>query len=368
MRQIIVSLASLGVLAAAYCYNFGVPSVIQQAVGITAQDDTGGGTARQGGRNRETNVVMQPLRDMPFSVVLRTIGTATSVRSVDLVSSVTGEVSEIMLDANRQVEPGEVLVRLDDRTQRLALEIATAERDQAQDTLTRYATLRNTGNSTITDVTLSDANVALRLAEANMEIAQVELDDRTITAPIAGTLGLSDLLPGDYLSTGDPIVTIDESSVLVAEFEVPERSIALLEIGKPVVVGTPTYAGRVFHGSVTAFDTKLDSTTRSATVRAQIDNSDGLLISGMTFAVRMIEATDPLPVLPATAITWDRGGAGIWVEENGSVTREPIAIRYREGARVWVETDVPLGASVVVEGAAKLRPGARVNSTAEPQS
>ena len=101
------------------------------------------------------------------------------------------------------------------------------------------------------------------------------------------------------------------------------------------------------------------------TVRARIDNSAGELLSGMTFAVRMIEETEPLPVVPSTAVTWDRSGAGIWVSDAGRVTRHPVAIRYREGDQLWVETDVPLGAQIVAEGAAKLREGAQVNDAAE---
>ncbi|ETX14428.1 hypothetical protein OCH239_03780 [Roseivivax halodurans JCM 10272] len=51
--------------------------------------------------------------------------------------------------------------------------------------------------------------------------------------------------------------------------------------------------------------------TRSATVEAEIDKADGLLLSGMTYTIRMSEKTAPLPIVPATAITWDRSGAGI---------------------------------------------------------
>ena len=55
--------------------------------------------------------------------------------------------------------------------------------------------------------------------------------------------------------------------------------------------------------------------------------------------------------MPATAITWDRSGAGIWVADEGSTARVPVTIRYREGDQVWVETEAPLGAQIVAEGA-----------------
>jgi RND family efflux transporter MFP subunit len=279
-----------------------------------------------------------------------------------VVATDDGEVVDVSLQANKMVEKGDVILRLDDRSERLSLDIAEANRDQAQATVTRYEGLRSNGNSAVTGVALAEAEVALRLAEANVGLAEVALENRSLVAPISGRLGLSDVNVGDRVSSGDTVVTIDDSTTLLAEFEVPERSIGLLVEGKPVFVSTPTYAGRVFEGSVIAFDSRLDSVTRSATVQAEIDNTEGLLLSGMTFTTRMAEATDPLPVLPSTAITWDRTGAGIWVVLDGRANRIPVSIRYRDGDKVWVETDADVGAQVVTEGAAKLREGSQVEA------
>jgi len=375
VKNFFVTLLSAAVLAGAYSIAFGVPDQVSQLWGGAAEQEAsqrsgggGGGGGRDGGRGqgRATTVVLSPLEERSYSLALRTVGSAVSLRRADVVATEAGEVVETALRANAMVEKGDVIVRLDDRTERLSLEIAQAEREQAQATVTRYEGLHTNGSSVVTDVALSEATVALRLAEANVGLAELALENRTIVAPIAGRLGLSEVNVGDRLTTGQVIVTIDDTSTLIAEFEVPERSIGLLAEGKRVSVSTPTYVGRVFEGSITAFDSRLDSVTRSATVQAEIDNSEGLLLSGMTFATRMTEDTDPLPVVPATAITWDRAGAGIWVSEEGKATRVPVTIRYRDSDQVWIETTAPVGAQIVTEGAAKLREGSVV-SAAETQ-
>ena len=372
IKKLIVAALSIGVLVGAYGIAFGLPEGITQLwsgaeteVAASASDtNTETRTSGAPGQGRATTVVMAPLEELSYTLVLRTVGSAASLYSVDIVATEAGEVVETSLHANQMVEKGDVLLRLDDRTEQLALEIAQANRDHAQATVTRYEGLHQNGSAVVTDVALSEAEVALRLAEANVGLAEAALENRTIVAPISGRLGLSDVTVGDQLSSGDPIVTVDDTTTLLATFEVPERSIGLLAEGKLVFVTTPTYTGRIFEGAITAFDSRLDSVTRSATVQAEIDNTDGLLLAGMTFAVRMTDDTDPLPMVPSTAITWDRSGAGIWVAENDSVRRVSVTIRYRDGDRVWVETEAPIGAQIVTEGASKLREGSQV-TTAE---
>ena len=402
MRSVIVAVLSLVILLGSYVFAFGIPQPVagifgQQSapetnvVGGQAADGAGAGkgtaegsaggagqgaAARSAGgaggapggagrANRATTVKTAALSEQPYTLILRTIGRAKSRFDVNVTSGQAGEIVELALEANKMVAKGDVLLRLDDLTEQLSLEIADATRDKALDTATRYRNLRGSGNLSVTQAELADAELDLNLAQASVDLAQHNLDERTFIAPIAGRLGLSDMQVGGRLSVGDLVVTIDDSSTLLAEFEVPERSMALLEVGREVLVSTPTYAGRVFKGRVTAFDSRLDSVSRSATVQAEIDNVGGLLLSGMTFSVRMIDETEPLPMVPATAITWNREGAGIWVIEDNKAARQPAAIRYRNGNSVWVDTDVAPGTSIVVEGAAKLRAGAPVKAIAE---
>ncbi len=367
LKNLIVVLAAVSILFGAYAITFGPPAAIVGIFQQTATSEEAGAEDANGrperpsrGPRGATTVVLADLEAQSYALTLRTIGTANSLRSIDVVVTVSGQIASLQLPLNGSVEAGDILVRLDETSEQLALEIAIAERDLAQATLDRYARLAESGIRTNTDADLVEAGVALRLAEANVALAENAVEERIIRAPISGQLGLTDLQVGDYLNVNDAVVSIEDNGIIIAEFEVPERSIALLEAGREVLIGTPTYRGQVFRGEITSFDTQLDSVTRSATVRAEIDNSEGLLRAGMSFGVRMIEETDPLPVVPSTAITWDQDGAGIWVVENETASRVPVTIRYREGDLVWIETDVQLGVQIVAEGAIKLREGATV--------
>ncbi|WP_113912928.1 efflux RND transporter periplasmic adaptor subunit [Roseovarius dicentrarchi] len=363
MRRFVMLAISALILLAAYLVTFGVPAPIAGLVPAAeegAPAPTAPGAAGRSARAPATSVVTAPLEFRPYTSVLNAIGTASALRSVDVVSNTAGTVTEANLAANRAVEAGEVLLRFDARTEAFNLEIAQANLDQARDTLSRYERLSASNNSTVTDVTLTDARVAVRLAEAAVGLAQVDLEDRTIRAPISGQLGLSDIGVGDVLANDSVIATIDQSETLVVEFELPERTIGLLAGAREVLASTPTFRGRVFRGEITSFDSRIDSITRSVTVKARIDNSDGILWPGMTFSVRLTQQSAPLPSLPATAITWSREGSGIYIDVDGTAQRLPVTLLFRRNDTVWIDAEIEAGTMVVTEGAQKLRSGARI--------
>lgn len=362
MKKLVSLLFAGALIVGAYVVSFGLPASLSGLMpGASEPVVDSAGPAARGGRpggrpgGGATTVVVEPLKQEPYTDILRAIGSTVAQRSVNVVATVSGEVTESFIEANTEVAAGDILLELDNETEILNLEIAQAELDQAQQTVERYKSLLT--NADVTAVDVADANVAARLAEAAVGLAQIALEDRTIRAPIDGRLGLSDVEVGDRVSAEQVLVTIDDTETLLIEFELPERSISLLEKGRAVLANTPVFTGRTFEGEIVAFDSRLDSVTRSVTVRAQIDNPDRKLWSGMTFAIRLINEIEKLPAVPATAITWSRAGSAVWTNTDGVAARVPVTILYREGDRVWIETDIAEGSSIVTEGAQKLREG-----------
>ncbi|MEO9779183.1 MAG: efflux RND transporter periplasmic adaptor subunit [Sedimentitalea sp.] len=361
---------AISILAASYVLSFGVPASVSDYLGLdraetSATATNGAGGPRRAGGNRSTAVVLTPLVEEPYEDVLRAVGSATALQRADVTATVSGEVVHTNLTANTTVNAGDILLELDPRTQELNLEIALAELEQASDTVSRYERLNTTGSSTVTDVTLAEARVAERLAEANVGLAQIALDDRSIRAPISGRLGLSDIEVGDIISANSVVATIDNSDALFVEFELPERSIGVLSRQHEVLVSTPSLTGRVFTGEIVSHDSRIDSSTRSVTVKARVENPDGLLWPGMTFSVRTIEHTDPMPVVPATSIIWSRNGSTVWLAQDGAVEQVPVTILFRRNERVWIDADIATGTMIVSEGAQKLHAGSQIDPVTE---
>ena len=136
----------------------------------------------------------------------------------------------------------------------------------------------------------------------------------------------------------------------------------MLATQQTVLANTPTFEGHTFEGEIVAFDSRIDSVTRSVAVKARVDNPEDLLRPGMTFAVRLIHESDPLPVLPSTAIIWSRSGSSVWIETDGVAEQIPVTILIRRDDLIWVDADIATDTMVVTEGAHKLRAGSRVTS------
>jgi len=369
----LVSLLLAGALiAGAYILTFGNPFETANASasggGATAGAAGGGQQPGRGpggrGGSRAAVVTLAEVELAPYSDTFRAVGTIEAATRVTVKSEVSGQVTAIDIQPNAQVEAGDVLVQLDSRAAELDLASAEAQLAEAQDTLTRYETLRSGNSSAVSAVALQEARTAAKLAEVAVGRARYELERRTITAPISGSVGLTDVEVGSVLDTGIEIATLSDTSAVLIDFDLPDRAAGVLEPGMGVRLTLPSMHGRVFQGEVAAFDNRIDAQTRLIRVKARIGNDDARLIPGAIANVTVGRESAPLPRVPALSVTWSREGASVWVAEDGSVRAVPVTIAHRLDDTLWVEGALAAGDRVVVEGAQNMRPGVSVTTGA----
>ncbi|HXE01755.1 MAG TPA: efflux RND transporter periplasmic adaptor subunit [Hyphomicrobium sp.] len=290
------------------------------------------------------------------------VGSGRARQQVTLTTRTAGVITEVLFQGGQLVEANQALVKLNADTEAIAVETAEAQRAQAADTVARYKQL-NPG--TITKVAISEADTALKVADAALRRARDDLERMTLKAPFKGIMGLSTLQAGDYLAVGSPIATIDDRSTLLIEFTVPESVAPSMKVGLPVRANLITRSGEVYNGTIQAVGTRIDPVSRTLAVRAEIPNSDLKLIPGSTFSISVQLPGQDAPVVPALAIEWDRQGAFVWrVSEANTVERVNVAILGRDGDLVNLDAKLNANDKVVSEGGSSLRDG----QTVRPQS
>ncbi len=149
------------------------------------------------------------------------------------------------------------------------------------------------------------------------------------------------------------------------DFEVPERWAGRVSTGQPITATAQALPGSNFPGTITGIDNRVDETTRTLRMRAELANDEGVLKTGMAILVKLTFDTSAELAVPSLAVQWDRRGSFVWKVADGAARRADVAIVRRQSGIVVVKGDVAAGDSVVVEGLLRLREGAKVNEVNE---
>lgn len=309
---------------------------------------------------KATLVLVEPIAYQRDTRIVRAIGTGLAQQSVSLYPSVSGEVEKVGFTAEQKVKKGQVLLRLDDDDQRLAVKLAEVTVKEAARQVARFRKLAPSG--TVAQARLETAIAELDSAKLRLEQAKVTLKDRTVYAPFSGVIGLTDIDPGDRVTPETLIATLDDRSTLFVEFTVSEDAAARIRPGDLVALNAWTVPDREFTGIISAMGSRIDPVTRTLKVRAQIANPEDVLRPGTSFAVN-IEISGPrYPTVREVAVLWSRDGAYLWRVEGGHANKVYVKVVRREEGRVLVEGALKDGDSIVIEGTQGLRPGGKVKT------
>ncbi|MER9399491.1 efflux RND transporter periplasmic adaptor subunit [Mesorhizobium sp. M0615] len=243
------------------------------------------------------------------------IGTVRAVRGVDLTVETSGIVKDILFHANQKVPADSVLLQLDDAVERADLVAAKAQSVSDKTALERALELQRRGVGT--DATLDTAQAAASASAAQVNKLQAVLDQKQLTAPFAGTVGIPKIDLGQYLSPGNAVVTLQDLDTMRVDFSVPEQQLPLLKIGQAVRLGlggTGGGADMPFAGSIRGIDPKIDASSRLVSVRGEVANPDGKLTPGQFVQVRVeLPQEKNILSLPQTALTSSLYGDFVFV-------------------------------------------------------
>jgi RND family efflux transporter MFP subunit len=303
-------------------------------------------------------VIASPVNMEPESNRIEAVGTSRAWRSVELHAESAGEVVEVTFEGGEQVTAGSLLVALDARDQKLAVELAEVNLEDARVLFRRYEEAR--GAEAVPPTTLDAARTALEAARIELERARVALDHRYVRAPFAGMVGMTDLEPGDRIEPATQITTLDDRSALLVFFEVPEAFVGRLQERDVIDVETWTVGRLKAAGPVVALGTRIDPLTRSFTVRARVRNDDDRLRPGMSFRVLLELDGTVWPVVPEVALQWGASGPFVWAVREGRAERVNARVVQRRQGRVLIEAPLEAGERVVAEGVQRMRQGTSV--------
>jgi membrane fusion protein (multidrug efflux system) len=304
---------------------------------------------------------------------LNTVGTLTAVNGTDISSEASGIVTAIQFESGQEVKKGDVLVLLDTSVEQAQLKNDQAAVKLAQMNYERYKTLLK--KNVLAQSEFDTAAAKLEESQASQEATQAKIQQKTVTAPFNGRIGIRLINIGQYLSAGTAMVTLQSLDPLYVQFNLPEQYLANLYIQQPIelAINNSSSNKKAISGAITAINSKVDQTTRNVLIQATIPNKDVQLYPGMFAQVKVLLRTNKNVItLPQTAISYSLHGDSVFIieadkndkEKDGTpvlhVKREYVKVGERRSGTVAVLDGIKAGDKVVTSGQLKLQNGTHV--------
>lgn len=299
------------------------------------------------------------------------IGTLVAPNGINVTPQVGGVIKEIDFDSGRDVKKGQLLIKLNTETEEAQLRATLAQLANAQSDFDRTVGLANKGVAPRNQVDqLRSQRDAL---VANADQLRAVIAQKFIYAPWDGKLGLRNVALGSYVAPGQPIVWLQKTDPIYADFQVTEADYGRVKEGQTVIAGFNSWPGQSFAGKVMLTDARVSDASRMITVRAQLSNADGKLLPGM-YADVILEAGAPRQVItvPQTAVTFSLYGNTIFLavpasKSDPKAKPEELAIEKRfvktggvRDGRIEIGDGLKAGEQVVTSGQNKIDQGSKV--------
>lgn len=336
-----------------------------------------------------TPVRVQPLREMTFSRELYIQGTLESVNFALVPAKAAGSIERIMAEEGDVVTKGQPLCELDSENCRRRVEnqeqelavasnsvlVAEALSAKAEATYAlaekdhiRYRHLsdekvvsvrqmdevesRAVIAAAALDVSVAQVQLArarMQQAETVLEIAQRNLEDTTVRAPIGGRISIRHREQGEMVHVGDPVFRIDDPAALQASVFAPVgvyRDIVAGTTGARVTVGRIALGKRVVSYCSPTVDNKL----RTFEVQVRIDNPPAGVVAGGQADVRIVLAERLSHGVPSNALLSRAGKSVVFLLVNGKARRVEVQPGLRTDGYLEVAEGIEDGAIVIVQG------------------
>lgn len=299
---------------------------------------------------------------------LQALGTLRAIQGVDITTELPGMIKKIHLIPGSQAKAGDLLVELNTDSEiaqrdalRATVELAeiTYKRDQSQFAI-----------RAISQATLDFDKADLNNKKAQLAQAEATVAKKIIRAPFTGILGISAINLGQYLNTGDKIITLQSLDPIYVDFSLPQQALSSLKIGQRITLQVDTYK-ETFEGKITSMDPKIDASTRNIQVEATVANPDLKLYPGMFGEVAVYtDMPQRRLTLPKTAISFNPFGeiAYIITETGKDATGKTaltaqqsfVTVGESRGDQIAILKGLKEGDQVVVAGQQKLKNGTAV--------
>lgn len=320
------------------------------------------------------------VQSQPLS--LKAVGMVEPIESVAVRPQAGGVITRVHFSEGQAVRAGQPLFTIDPRPYQAALHAALAQlaRDSSQAVYTTMQARRYEDLSAKDFVTRDQyeqartqaemLQAALRVDQAAVEQARLNLGYTAVTAPISGRTGALLVKYGNVVSAnGASLVVINQMSPIRVSFTIPGTDLPRVQYwaakGSLEVHVSPARNGSEedhLKGRLSFLDNTVDATTGTVTLKAEFANAEEKLWPGQFVDVELVLTIEPAALtVPFSAVVTGQDGTFTYViSAENKAEKRMVKVNRILGDQVVLDDGIKPGEMVVTDGQVKLMPGARV--------
>jgi HlyD family secretion protein len=197
---------------------------------------------------------------------------------------------------------------------------------------------------------LNSAQGQLASARAKYEGAAAQLGYSEVRSPIDGVVTDRPVYPGETPPPGVPILTVMDTSSVIAKVHIPQDQAMRLKAGDAATVVAPNDVKAT--GKVTLVSPALDPNSTTVEVWVEAANPDGVLRPGATVSLEMVaESINDAVVIPASALLKSpEGGTSVMIVTDGHAQQTQVETGVRDDDRVQITKGLAGNETVIVSG------------------
>lgn len=287
----------------------------------------------------------------------------TATIAADSVAAATarveGQVVEITAEEGDEVQAGQVLARLDGERSRLRMLQAKANLESASRDHDRQISLRERGLVSV--ASLESLKYEVESLKAAYELSRLNFEYTTIRAPISGVIASRTVKLGSHVNANDALFQVANTTTLVAYLKIPQTELSRFTAGHQADVRVDSMPGKSFVATIARISPTIDARNGTFRATAYLDNNQRDLAPGMfgRFSIAFDKHSAAL-LVPKSAIVFEEAENIVYVVEDGSVVRRPVAVGFQSADMIEILSGLSDQAKVIISGQLGLRDGSKV--------
>jgi len=306
-------------------------------------------------------VAVAPALVGPIASYYENKATLVAEKEADVLARVSGIVQSIAVEEGDVVEEGKSLLKIENDEYRFLVEQAASNTRNVRTKLDRITESKDLVSAEQFDI----ARNALETAQADEELARLNLSYTDVTAPFKGRIVHRYAEVGRNVSAGTPLFTLADFEPLLARVGVSAKQFGRIQVDQTVELVLDSTKERL-QGRIKLVSPTIDAKTGTIKVTVEVPEYPKETRPGDFAEVRIVtERRETATIVPASAVITDKVDQVVFVVAGDLAERRIVEVGFKDEVQAEIISGVAPGERVVVKGQRALKHGTRLKVVEE---